>query len=196
MSNEKIKALLDENEKAAEAQEELANAKIDFSMKALAILLTTVDDRFKELLEGMAGTEHFDKELGKGLQETISQAMQTFLQVKHEINFQPQINLDLAPIKSEITRGIEQSKSLYGLIDKMDKNGGKNEALYNLIVLMINKAMASYDRIININISPDLKEINTTLSQRPEKWKGKVTKRITSGILNGAIDEFEIEVIK
>lgn len=194
---ENLKAIFEESEKVAEAHEELANAKVDFSMKALAILLTTVDDRFKELLEGMGATDHFDKELGKGLQETISQAMQTFLQVKHEINFQPQINLDLAPIKSEISRGIEQNKSLYGLIQNMDKNGNKNEALYNLIVLMINKAMASYDRIININISPDLKEINTTLNKpRAEKWKGTVTKRIRSGSFSGAIEEFEIEVIK
>lgn len=196
-AKDKVTAVLEESERFAEAEEGLLNAKVDVTLKSISILLTELKEGFNTLFQGMAETEHFDKRLGENLTKTISEAISAFTKVNHEIKFAPNISMDFKPLEAELSRSTAQSKSLYGLIEKFSNGTGKQEELFRLIMLLGEKQNNAFEKISNMaDIRPQLASINETLNKpKATKWKGKVTKRLeNNGVLNGLIDEFEIEV--
>ncbi len=150
-----IKALEDLNNK-------VTNNKAQFSMNAVGVLLKTFQEIASDILDNQEKTEHFDKDLGNKISESISKTISEFTKIKPPtVTVNPKIEVNLQPLESIAESISGQNETIIELLKNIPQDNDDKYIVecYKLIVGMIAKNNQLVEKVFSQSDMP--KEIES-----------------------------------
>jgi hypothetical protein len=156
-------------------QEKIENKKLSKSVAILKQTLEPVESKLEDVSESIdtlisffnkvttSNPEYFDKKFNENISSSIDKLFNLLKNFK-----QSEIKIDLSPISSIATEMKNQNIAILALLNKPNQSVD----LYKMIVSMVAKQNATFDKLSEIKNTP---QINQPIEkEKPKEWEFKI----------------------